>query len=484
MYRKELAYNMVSEAAGTMSDLATRLAVSLNLDGTLKSSLTPTFATLSVDGLTEIDGNLLVGGSLIELTGGINTQMLRVAQNSGLDRIGMYFHNNNAYLSTNQGTGGTSRNLYIGTVGLGPGVGPAAGVGSLAFIIGDVIQGFFNGSDGTTHFYKDFHIGEQPGGSDSYWYNQWTDGLNWERGKLTGDTGYIKITAQGMGSGSSNIDIILSPLGSGHVVIGTPNPTGGIFQIYDNTLTQFLDLFQDSNTANGASFNFNKRRNGNIVQNGDSLGSIRFRGYDGGEYRIGAQISAIMDSAPGTADIPASLVFSTTPDGYYVPLERMRIKNSGHIGFGTSSPDRLIHPEIADAITDAVSYPLRVTHICSTTSTGLSNGGGVGIEFELETSTDGTNQIASLFDTIWVDSTNISRKARSILTVYDTTARECLRAEASGTAAMIGFLGANASARLSHVADPSGGGVVDAEARSVINSILTTLETFGFHATS
>ena len=52
------------------------------------------------------------------------------------------------------------------------------------------------------------------------------------------------------------------------------------------------------------------------------------------------------------------------------------------------------------------------------------------------------------------------------------------------TNAKIGFLGATPNAQLSHVADPSGGGTQDAEARSAINSILTTLETFGFHATS
>jgi hypothetical protein len=36
--------------------------------------------------------------------------------------------------------------------------------------------------------------------------------------------------------------------------------------------------------------------------------------------------------------------------------------------------------------------------------------------------------------------------------------------------------------QLAHVADPSGGATVDAEARSAVNSILTTLESLGFHA--
>lgn len=58
------------------------------------------------------------------------------------------------------------------------------------------------------------------------------------------------------------------------------------------------------------------------------------------------------------------------------------------------------------------------------------------------------------------------------------------RVRATGSAPAIGFLGATPSARQSHVADPSGGATVDAEARTAINSILATLETFGLHATS
>lgn len=55
---------------------------------------------------------------------------------------------------------------------------------------------------------------------------------------------------------------------------------------------------------------------------------------------------------------------------------------------------------------------------------------------------------------------------------------------AVGATKKIAFLGAAASARLSHVENPAAGATVDAEARSAINSILTTLETFGFHATA
>jgi hypothetical protein len=45
-------------------------------------------------------------------------------------------------------------------------------------------------------------------------------------------------------------------------------------------------------------------------------------------------------------------------------------------------------------------------------------------------------------DTAWVDSTDATRKARSIFRVWDTAAREFMRADATGSAAKVGFFGA------------------------------------------
>jgi len=85
----------------------------------------------------------------------------------------------------------------------------------------------------------------------------------------------------------------------------------------------------------------------------------------------------------------------------------------------------------------------------------------------------------------FVDASNASYKARHALEVSDfNESREVLRCEADGTQAKIGFLGVNAAAQQSHIADPSGGSTVDSEARTAINSILSVLETFGFTATS
>jgi len=68
--------------------------------------------------------------------------------------------------------------------------------------------------------------------------------------------------------------------------------------------------------------------------------------------------------------------------------------------------------------------------------------------------------------------------------VIGNTLVEFIRGEVGGGDPQLGFLGAAAVARQAHVANPTGGSTVDAEARSAINSILATLENFGFHETS
>jgi hypothetical protein len=72
-----------------------------------------------------------------------------------------------------------------------------------------------------------------------------------------------------------------------------------------------------------------------IVQANDTLGSIKFSGADGATL-IGpsAEITAFVDGTPGVGDVPGRLVFSTSPDGTVIPVERMRISADGSITAG------------------------------------------------------------------------------------------------------------------------------------------------------
>ena len=111
----------------------------------------------------------------------------------------------------------------------------------------------------------------------------------------------------------------------------------------------------------------------------------------------------------------------------------MRVNNSG----GTNLVGR-------DAATAATFTPLTIDH--DTTGTPAAAFGTVFL-IAGTSSTTVTQSMADITAT-WVVATHASRTARTIFNVYDTAAREAIRIEASGSAPMIGFLGAAAIVRI------------------------------------
>ena len=49
---------------------------------------------------------------------------------------------------------------------------------------------------------------------------------------------------------------------------------------------------------------------------------------------------------------------------------KMAILDTGEVGIGTTGPDRLIHGEVSDAVTNAVTYAQRLSHITSNSAVG------------------------------------------------------------------------------------------------------------------
>lgn len=82
-----------------------------------------------------------------------------------------------------------------------------------------------------------------------------------------------------------------------------------------------------------------------------------------------------------------------------------------YLGVGTATPDRTIHSETADAVTNAVTYGFRITHTTSGTAT---TNFGVGTEYELENAS-GTNRVAATIETYFTDATNASEDANFII---------------------------------------------------------------------
>ena len=80
-------------------------------------------------------------------------------------------------------------------------------------------------------------------------------------------------------------------------------------------------------------------------------------------------------------------------------------------------------------------------------ASGVTPAAGFGQDHVFNASSDTQNRNQHLQRTSWVSAVDASRKARTIFYIFDTGAREGFRIEASGTAPMIGFLGAAAVIR-------------------------------------
>lgn len=57
-----------------------------------------------------------------------------------------------------------------------------------------------------------------------------------------------------------------------------------------------------------------------IVTDGQILFALFASGHDGADYELAASISFEVDGTPGNNDMPGRIVFSTTPDGAFIPV--------------------------------------------------------------------------------------------------------------------------------------------------------------------
>ena len=127
--------------------------------------------------------------------------------------------------------------------------------------------------------------------------------------------------------------------GGGRLLIGHDSSVGddNNLQLVGTTADGSSATFWRSSNDNGnPQLNFVKTRgtvsSSTIVQDDDTLGRIRFYGWDGNDSDSrGAEIIAQVDGTPGGDDLPGRLIFATTADGARVATERMRIDSEGTI---------------------------------------------------------------------------------------------------------------------------------------------------------
>jgi hypothetical protein len=137
---------------------------------------------------------------------------------------------------------------------------------------------------------------------------------------------------------------------------------------------------------------------------------------------------------------------------------------------------------------DAAAGVSAMLGLCALGSGTAGDGGS--LDLAGKSSTTAAQSMARL-SWLWAESTHASRKARSIWSVWDTSEREGIRIEASGSAAMLGFLGATAVVKQTGPTSQEEGyvaGTLDTEAEIIsafnstnqaVNVIRTALINYG-----
>jgi len=139
---------------------------------------------------------------------------------------------------------------------------------------------------------------------------------------------------------------------NGRLLVGTSSARSAFYSsTIDSNIFQ-IERAGGAGTSAGASFFTNNNGSGfpflilgksrgsslganTVVQSDDIIGQILFAGSDGTQPISAATIQANIDGTPGANNMPARLVFSTTPDTQSAPTERMRITQAGNVGIGT-----------------------------------------------------------------------------------------------------------------------------------------------------
>jgi hypothetical protein len=134
----------------------------------------------------------------------------------------------------------------------------------------------------------------------------------------------------------TNIDLHLGAKGTGLVAIASLLRTAaGILSRSTGSVDELAGERYAAD-ANGATLTLAKSRHATpgshtVVQDGNTLGSIRMRGSDGAGFEDGALIKAVVDGTPGADDMPTALTISTTADGAATVTERIAIRADGRI---------------------------------------------------------------------------------------------------------------------------------------------------------
>ena len=218
-----------------------------------------------------------------------------------------------------------------------------------------------------------------------------------------------------------------------------------------------LRLITDSGSDGRAQLEFMSNTSARPMSIGVTTDTVQFVfGADGSDrFKLQTGLGAPVDTIFRSSIINTGFAFETYDQGE-VFFGSSSVSQTYYLRFGARSDYTVATPCEGGIIQFfGASYTSTLYSALTTTSGDYwtfqhkssgtpGTGFGASLAMQLESSTT-ENQDAAEFNISWATATHATRKARFIGTIYDTAAREFMRAEASGTASMIGFLGTAAA---------------------------------------
>lgn len=135
--------------------------------------------------------------------------------------------------------------------------------------------------------------------------------------------------------------------GSDDIVLYTVNPSNNTVS-FPNSANE-SGVTRISGDSIGPIFDFLKRRDAGATLEGDELGVINFKGYDGTTEYTQARIKSVsLDDTSATQQGADIAIETTAQDGNSL-IERIRIKGDGKVGLGTATPAKTLHLRGTDA---------------------------------------------------------------------------------------------------------------------------------------
>lgn len=128
------------------------------------------------------------------------------------------------------------------------------------------------------------------------------------------------------------------------VGVGTGTSLSNKFAVWDTLPGTAIVQESYAASSGGTFFSFDKSRNATpgshtIVQSGDIIGGVTFKGSNGTGFDNSSRILGGIDATPGSSnDMPGYLSFLTATDGTATLTERMKINNAGKVTIGNSTP--------------------------------------------------------------------------------------------------------------------------------------------------